>query len=125
MEEKISIASCSGMSALGLIGRATCNDLATENENILSICITATSADNEKFTELIKKYPILSINGCSDACVDKILKTKGVEVQKTVNIDKIFEAEDMETKDPSRLDNEGEEAVKKLKVIIKEEIDSM
>ena len=123
MEEKVSIASCSGMSAMGLIGRATSNDLATENENILSICITATSADNEKFADLIKKYPILAINGCSDECVNTILKSKGIDVEKTVNIDKIFESEDIETKDPSRLDAEGEKAVKKLKIIIKEEID--
>ena len=122
MEEKISIASCSGMSALGLIGRATCNDLATENENILSICITAAAADNDKFGELISKYPILAINGCSDACVNKILKFKDIDVEKTVNIDKIFEEEDLDTKDPSRLDDDGEEAVEKLKEIIITEI---
>ncbi|MCL2687712.1 MAG: putative zinc-binding protein [Methanobrevibacter sp.] len=123
MGEKISIASCSGMSTLGLVGRATCNDLATENENILSICITATAADNDKFSELIKKYPILAINGCSDACVNKILKSKGVDVEKTINIDKIFEEKDLDTNDPSRLDDEGEKAVKKLKKIIITEID--
>lgn len=125
MNEKISIAACNGMSALGLVTRAVSNDLATENDNIVSICITATAADNDDFNEMIKKYPILAINGCSDSCVNKILKSKGVSVEKSINVDKFLEDNNLKVNDPSRLDVDGEKSVKKLKEAIFEEIDSI
>ncbi|GLI11738.1 MAG: zinc-binding protein [Methanobrevibacter arboriphilus] len=125
MENKISIAACNGMSALGLVGRAACNDLSTENDKILSICITATAADNQEFNQIIKKYPIIAINGCSDDCVNKILKSKGIETEKTYNIDKILEEKSLKVIDPSRLDSEGEKAVKELKNVIEAELKKM
>ncbi len=123
--EKVSIATCNGMSALSLIGRATCNDLATENDDIISICITATAADNGEFIDIIKKYPIIAINGCSDSCVNKIIKSKGVKVEKSFPIDKFLEKNNLKAGDPSRLDEDGEESVKQLKAFLKEKIESM
>ena len=122
MSEKISIAACNGMSALGLVSRATCNDLATENDNIVSICITATAADNEDFNNLITKYPIFTINGCSDSCANKILKSKGASVEKTFNLDEILNEDNLKECDPSRLDANGEKSVEELKNIIINEI---
>ena len=34
----------------------------------------ATAADNEDFIKLIKKYPIIAINGCDSGYVDSILE---------------------------------------------------
>lgn len=101
MNEKVSIAACNGMSALGLVTRAVSNDLAAENDNTVSICITATAADNYDFNELIKKYLVVAINGCSDSCVNKILKSKGVSVEKSISIDKFLEDNDLKVNDPS------------------------
>ena len=123
MSEKVSIAACNGMSALGLISRATSNDLATENDNIVSICITAAAAGNNDFNEMIEKYPVFSINGCSDSCVDKILKSKGISVKKSFNIDELLEKNSLKSVDPSRLDVNGEKSVVKLKSIIMKELD--
>jgi len=125
MSEKVSIAACSGMSALGLIGRAACNDVASENDGIVSICITATAADNNNFKNIIKKYPILAINGCSDSCVNKILDSKGVSVIKSIDIDKLLEDDNLKTADPSRLDSNGEKHVENLKELILIEVDSI
>lgn len=125
MNEKVSIAACNGMSALGLVSRAVSNDLATENENIVSICITATATNNKEFNDMIKKYPILAINGCSDSCVNKILQSKGVSVEKSFSIDKFFEDKNLEVNDPSRLDADGEKSVEQLKKVIIGELDSI
>ncbi len=122
MEEKISIATCNGMSALGLIGRAACNDLVIENDNLISICITATVAENPEFNDIIKKYPIIAINGCSENCIDKILISKGFKSEKSMQIDKLIEEKDLKDLDPSRLDNKGEIVVKELKNLIKLEL---
>ncbi len=121
--KKVSIATCNGMSSLGLIGRATCIDLAAENDDIISICITATAAGSREFSDIIKKYPILAINGCSSNCVNKILKSQGVNPKKTMNIDDILNDDDLKDGDPVRLNKKGEKAVEKLKIAIKKELE--
>ena len=84
VEEKISLAACNGMSATGLISRVAVADLIDEDEKLISICITATSTDKPAFVKLIKKYPVLGVNGCNNNCVGTIivlaisLKQKGL-----------------------------------------------
>jgi uncharacterized metal-binding protein len=63
-QKKVALAACSGMSPNGLITRAACSDTVENSENIISICMGATSADREGFRKLIKKYPIIAVNGC-------------------------------------------------------------
>lgn len=125
MEKKVSIATCNGMSALGLIGRAACNDLVTQNDEVVSICITATAAGNEDFNSSMSKYPILAINGCSGNCVNKILKFKGINTKKSFNIDKFLKNGNLKVEDPSRLDENGEIIVEKLKKTLENEINFM
>ena len=76
--EKIALAACSGMSPYGLVARVTSADTVNEAENTISICMGATAADREGFRNLIKKYPIIAINGCDGNCTTKILNQKGV-----------------------------------------------
>jgi uncharacterized metal-binding protein len=118
--EKISIAPCNGMSPYGLVARAACSDTVNETEDTISICITATSADREGFMNLIKKYPILSVNGCENACVNKILEQKGVKTAKTLNTMKLLNEEDLEPSDVARLSKEDEKCVEAVKNKIKE-----
>ncbi|WP_461463356.1 putative zinc-binding protein [Methanobrevibacter sp.] len=119
MTEKIALASCNGMSPNGLVSRVAVGDCKKENENIISICMGSTSADIEgKNDPMLKKYPIIAINGCSNNCVNKILKNKGIIVKQTIEVGKILEPHNISSKDPFRLDDEGEKCVE----IIKEEI---
>lgn len=119
MAEKIALASCNGMSPNGLVSRVAVGDCKKENENITSICMGSSSADIEgKNNSMLKKYPIIAINGCSNNCVNKILKNKGIKVKQTIEVEKILESHNISSKDPFRLDDEGEKCVK----IIKEEI---
>ena len=48
-EEKYALAPCSGMSPYGLITRVSSNDTINECDDLISICIGATSADREGF----------------------------------------------------------------------------
>lgn len=119
MVEKIALASCNGMSPHGLVSRVAVGDCKKENENIISICMGSTSADIEgKNNPMLKKYPIIAINGCSNNCVNKILKNKGITVKQTIEVGKILEPHNISSKDPFRLDDEGEKCVE----IIKKEI---
>ena len=116
MAEKIALASCNGMSPNGLVSRVAVGDCKKENENIISICMGSTSADTEGFNNhMLKKYPIISINGCSNNCVNKILENKGIKIKQTVDVTKILKQYHISSKDPFRLDDEGEKCVELIK----------
>lgn len=116
MEKKVALAPCNGMSPNGLVSRVAVGDCRNENENVISICMGSTSADIEgKNDEMLKKYPIVAVNGCPNACVNKILKNKGIDVVGTVAVNEILDGFDVSAKDPFRLDDEAEECVKIIK----------
>jgi uncharacterized metal-binding protein len=121
-KNKKALASCSGMSPYGLISRVAASDINQESENIISICMGATSADREGFRGLIKKYPIIAINGCEGSCVNKILQQKGVEPVQTINVKEILEEKNLEPQDVSRLDEVGEKCVKATKAVLKKSL---
>lgn len=119
MEDKIALAPCNGMSANGLISRVAVGDCRSEHKNIISICMGSTSADIEgKNDEMLKKYPIVAVNGCPNGCVNIILKNKGIDVSETIAVNEILDEFEVSAKDPFRLDSEAENCVK----IIKEEL---
>ena len=113
MADKIALAPCNGMSPNGLISRVAVGDLKKENGNVISICMGSTSADiGGKNNEMLKKYPIVAVNGCSNNCVNKILKNKGIDVCTTLPVSEILDDFNVSAKDPFRLDTQGEECVK-------------
>lgn len=121
MNEKIALAPCNGMSPNGLVCRVAVGDFKRENENAISICMGSTSADIEnKNKAMLKKYPIIAINGCKNNCVNTILENKGISVAKTINASDVLKNLDVSAHDPFRLDDEGEECVK----IIKKELEN-
>ena len=117
MTDKIALAPCNGMSPNGLVSRVAVGDCRNENEKAISICMGSTSADIEgKNNEMLKKYPIIAVNGCSGGCVNKILENKGIDVAKTVDVGEILKNAAIESKDPFRLDDDGEKCVGILKM---------
>ena len=123
--EKIALAACSGMSPYGLVARVTSADTVNETENTISICMGATAADREGFRNLIKKYPIIAINGCDGNCTTKILNQKGVTPAKTLNVLEELKDENFKPSDVSRLDEEGEICVEFMKKKVKNEMDDL
>ena len=119
MADKIALAPCNGMSANGLVSRVAVGDCRKENENAISICMGSTSADiGGKNNEMLKKYPIVAVNGCPNGCVNKILENKGIDVADTIVVNEILDEYEVSAKDSFRLDSEAEECVK----IITEEL---
>ncbi len=120
MKKKVAISPCTGMSPYGLVSRVTCSDTVNETEDTTSICITATSADREGFRNLIKKYPIIAVNGCEGGCVDKILMQKGVKTVNTLNVTELLNNENLKPSDAARLSEDDEKCVKVVKTRLKE-----
>ncbi len=126
MNEKVALASCNGMSPNGLVSRVAVGDAKKEDENIISICMGSTSADIKgENNAMLKKYPIISINGCNGECVNKILENRNIKVKKSINVGRVLENFEVRAKDPFRLDEESEECVKIIKNEILSEVDEI
>ena len=126
MNEKVALASCNGMSPNGLVSRVAVGDAKKEDENIISICMGSTSADIKgENNAMLKKYPIISINGCNGECVNKILENRDIKVKKSINVGRVLENFEVRAKDPFRLDEESEECVKIIKNEILSEVDEI
>lgn len=109
--EKIALAPYNGMSANGLVSRVAVGDCRKEHEDVISICMGSTSADIDgKNNNMLKKYPIIAVNGCPNGCVNKILENKGIAG--TVAVNEILKDYDVSAKDPFRL-------MMKLKSVLK------
>ena len=119
MVDKVALAPCNGMSANGLVSRVAVGDCRKQNDDVISICMGSTSADIEgRNDEMLRKYPIVAVNGCPNACVNKILENKGIDVSGTVAVNEVLNDYPVSAKDPFRLDDEAEECVR----IITEEL---
>ena len=121
-ENKIALAACSGMSPYGLVSRVKSSDIVSETDNTISICMGATSADRDGFQNLIRKYPIISINGCDGNCTLKILEQKGVKPIRNINVMDELNKKNLKPTDVSRLDENGEICVEYMKDKIKKEL---
>ena len=121
-KNKIALAACSGMSPYGLVSRVTTADIVEETDNAISICMGATSADRDGFKNLIKKYPIIAINGCDGDCALKILEQKGVKPIQNINVVAELNKKDLKPTNVSRLDDNGEHCVEYMKNKIKNEL---
>ena len=121
--EKIALAPCNGMSPNGLVSRVAVGDCRKENANAISICMGSTSADIEgQNNEMLKRYPIVSVNGCKNGCVDKILKSKGIDVAVKIDVADVLDDSGLESRDAFRLDDDGEECVRVIKDKLNETI---
>ncbi len=49
---KFALTACSGMSPSGLITRVKCSDIVENSDDVVSICMGVTAADNEDFIKL-------------------------------------------------------------------------
>ena len=114
--KKVALAPCNGMSPNGLVCRVAVGDVKKECKEVISICMGSTSADIDGVNNaMLKKQPIMAINGCKNNCVNTILENKGIEVTKTVSANEILSKTPYSSKNAFRLDDEAEECVKILK----------
>lgn len=126
MVEKIALAPCNGMSPNGLVSRVACGDCRKENDNVISICMGSTSEDiGGVNNEMLKKFPIIAVNGCSGGCVNKILENKGVVPADTVMVYEVLDKTEYSANDAFRLDEEGEKCVELVREKLNLEVENL
>ena len=126
--DKVAIISCAGMDkALGSVARACALKVVERlrpNETVL-ICIPPLVADVKPYSELIKKYPVILIDGCAERCATKIATKNGAKMRGRVFIPQSVQKYGLKPNTASDIGPEGEELAEKIAEEIAVQIDKL
>jgi len=126
--DKVAIISCAGMDkALGSVARACALKVVERlrpNETVL-ICIPPLVADVKPYSELIKKYPVILIDGCAERCATKIAAKNGAKIRGRVFIPQSVQKYGLKPNTASDIGPEGEELAEKIAEEIAVQIDKL
>lgn len=125
---KVAIISCAGMDkALGSVARACAFKVIERlrpNETVL-ICIPPLVADVKPYSELIKKHPVILIDGCAERCATKIAAKNGAKIRGRVFIPQSIQKYGLKPDTASDIGPEGEKLAEKIAEEIAVQIDKL
>jgi len=126
--DKVAIISCAGMDkALGSVARACALKVVERlrpNETVL-ICIPPLVADVKPYSELIKKYPVILIDGCAERCATKIAAKNGAKMRGRVFIPQSVQKYGLKPNTASDIGPEGEKLAEKIAEEIAVQVDKL
>ena len=126
--DKVAIISCAGMDkALGSVARACALKVVERlrpNETVL-ICIPPLVADVKPYSELIKEYPVILIDGCAERCATKIAAKNGAKIRGRVLIPQSVQKYGLKPNTASDIGPEGEKLAEKIAEEIALQIDKL
>ena len=126
--DKVAIISCAGMDkALGSVARACAFKVVERlrpNDTVL-ICIPPLIADVKPYSELIKEYPVILIDGCAERCATKIAAKNGAKIRGKVFIPQSIQKYGLKPNTASDIGPEGEELAEKIAEEIAVQIDKL
>jgi glycine cleavage system H protein len=119
-ETKVAIIACAGMDkALGSVAQACAFKIVEKlrPDKTVLICIPPLVADVKPHSELIKKNPVITIDGCAERCATKIAVKSGAKIKGRVFIPQSAQKHNLKPNTASDIGPEGE----KLAEMIAEE----
>lgn len=119
-ETKVAIIACAGMDkALGSVAQACAFKIVEKlrPDKTVLICIPPLVADVRPYSELIKKNPVITIDGCAERCATKIAVKSGAKIKGRVFIPQSAQKHNLKPNTASDIGPEGE----KLAEMIAEE----
>jgi glycine cleavage system H protein len=127
-EGRVAIIPCAGMDkALGSVARA-CAFIVVEklrpNKAVL-ICIPPLVAGVKPYSEIVKRYPSIPIDGCAERCATKIAVKSGARIRGRVLIPESVQKHKLKPNSASDIGPDGEELAEKLAEEIALEIDRL
>jgi len=126
--DKVAIISCAGMDkALGSVARACAFKVVERlrpNETML-ICIPPLVADVKPYSELIKEYPVILIDGCAERCATKIAAKNGAKMRGRVFIPQSVQKYGLKPNTASDIGPEGEKLAEKIAEEIAVQVDKL
>ncbi len=115
--EKVAIVACAGMDkSLGSVARA-CAFKVVEDlkpEDSVLVCIPPLVAGVKPHSEWIKKYPVITIDGCPERCATKIVAKNGGKIRGRVFIPQSVQKHGLKPKTSAEIGPEGEKLAEKI-----------
>jgi glycine cleavage system H protein len=127
-EDKVVIIPCAGMDkALGSVARA-CAFKVVEKlrpEKTVLVCIPPLVAGVKPYSEIVKKYPSIPIDGCAERCATKIAVKNGARIKGRILIPESVQKYNLKPKSASDIGPDGEKLAEKLAEEIATQIDKL
>jgi len=116
-ERKVAVVACAGMDKpLGSVARATAFKVV-ENlkpDSAVLVCIPPLVAGANPHPELIKKYPVITVDGCSERCATKIVAKNGGKIKGRVLVPQSVQKFGLNPKAAADIGVEGEKLAEKI-----------
>jgi len=116
-KQKVAIVACAGMdNPLGSVARA-CAFKVVEDlkpEDSVLVCIPPLVAGVKPHSEWINKYPIITIDGCSERCATKIVAKMGGKIRGRMFIPQNVQKHGLKPKTPAEIGPDGEKLAERI-----------
>lgn len=126
--DKVAIIACAGTDkALGSVTRA-CAFRVVEKlrpKDTMLVCIPPLVADVKPYSELVKKNPVIIIDGCAERCATKIAVKNGAKIKGRIFMPQSAQKYNLKPNAASDIGAEGEELAEKTAEEIAAQIDKL
>ena len=116
-ERKVAIVACAGMDKpLGSVARVAAFKIVenSQPDSVVLVCIPPLVAGVNSHQELIKSYPVITVDGCSERCATKIVAKNGGKIKGRVFIPQSVQKFGLQPKDAVDIGVDGEKLAEKI-----------
>jgi len=127
-EDKVAIIPCAGMDkALGSVARACAFRVVEKLRpgKAVLVCIPPLVAGVKPYSEMVKMYPSILIDGCAERCATKIAAKNGARIKGRILIPESIQKHKLKPKSASDIGPDGEKLAEKLAEEIATQIDRL
>jgi len=125
-EGKVAIIPCAGMDkALGSVARACAFKVVEElrPDKTVLVCIPPLVAGVKPYSEIVRTYQSIPIDGCAERCATKIAVKSGAKIKAKILIPESVQKYNLKPKSASDIGSDGEKLAEELAKVIAAEID--
>lgn len=116
-ERKVAVVACAGMDKpLGSVTRAIALKVVKnlKQDSAVLVCLPPLVAGVNPHSKLIKKYPVITVDGCSERCATKIVAKSGGKIRGRVFIPQSIQKFELKPKAVADIGVDGEKLAEKI-----------
>ena len=116
-ERKVAVVACAGMDKpLGSVARVSAFKVVENLKpaSTVLVCIPPLVAGANPHPELIKKYPVITVDGCSERCATKIVAKSGGKIKGRVLVPQSVQKFGLKPKAAADIGVDGEKLAAKI-----------
>ncbi len=116
-ERKVAVVACAGMDKpVGSVTRAIALKVVKnlKQDSAVLVCLPPLVAGVNPHSELIKKYPVITVDGCSERCATKIVAKSGGKIRGRVFIPQSIQKFELKPKAVADIGVDGEKLAEKI-----------